>query len=173
MPYPVRAIVLVLTLALAAGCQDAPPDAPALPRGANAVVERPVDGDTIRVRLGGADGARERVRLIGVDTPETRDPRRPVQCFGKEAAGFTARTLPAGEAVRLVRDVEARDRFGRVLAYVYRARDDLFVNLALVEQGFAQVLTIPPNVAHAEQFVAAATRARQEGRGLWGACTSD
>ena len=170
---PQLRLVLVLCLALiptlAVGCRDAP-DPPPLPRGANAVVERPVDGDTIRVRLAGDDGARERVRLIGVDTPETSDPRRPVQCFGKEAAGFTARALPAGEAVRLVRDVEARDRYGRLLAYVYRARDDLFVNLVLVERGYAQPLTIPPNLAHADQFVAAAARARADGRGLWGAC---
>lgn len=142
------------------------PTAPAVR--ANATVVRVVDGDTIRVRLDG-DGE-ERVRLIGIDTPETKDPRRPVQCYGREAAARTVSLLPPGTRVRLERDVEPRDRYGRLLAYVYRASDGLFVNLALVREGYALVLTIPPNVAHAEEFVAAARGAREAGRGLWSAC---
>jgi micrococcal nuclease len=119
------------------------------------------------VQLGGRD---ERVRLIGIDTPETVDPRKPVQCFGKEASNRTKALLPKGTAIRLERDVEARDRYGRLLAYVYRVEDGTFVNLALAEEGFAQTLTIPPNVAYADRFAAAAADARRAGRGLWGAC---
>jgi micrococcal nuclease len=95
-----------------------------------------------------------------------------VQCFGKEASAFAERALPPDTPVRLVRDVEARDRYDRLLAYVYRATDGVFVNLALVEGGYARPLTIPPNVAHAEAFVAAARTAREEERGLWGACAN-
>jgi micrococcal nuclease len=131
-----------------------------------ASVERVVDGDTIRVRLGGRD---ETVRLIGIDTPETVDPRSPVECFGEEASDHTKALLPEGTAVRLVADVEARDRYDRLLAYVYRD-DGTFVNLALVEDGYASVLTFPPNVAHVSELTAAAARARDAGRGLWGAC---
>jgi micrococcal nuclease len=113
------------------------------------------------------------VRLIGVDTPETRHPTKPVQCYGEEASRHTAGLLPPGTRVRLVGDVEPRDRYGRTLAYVYRARDGLFVNAELVRDGYAQPLTIPPNVAHAEEFVSLAQQAREAGRGLWGACGGD
>jgi micrococcal nuclease len=130
-------------------------------------VVRVVDGDTIVVRLGGGE---ETVRLVGIDTPETVDPRRPVGCFGTEASRRTKALLPVGTRLRLERDVEARDRYGRVLAYVYRADDHTFVNLALAEEGFAEPLTIPPNVTHASRFAAAAAAARAAGRGLWGAC---
>ncbi len=134
-----------------------------------AVVQRVVDGDTIVVHIGGRD---ERVRLIGIDTPESVDPRQPVECFGKEASAHTSELLPAGTIVRLERDVEARDRYDRLLAYVHRVSDDLFVNLALARDGYAQQLTIPPNVAYADQFRAAVAEARQAGRGLWSACAS-
>lgn len=130
-------------------------------------VARVVDGDTVVVQLGGRD---ERVRLIGIDTPETVDPRKPVQCFGREASNRTKALLPKGTAVRLERDVEARDRYGRLLAYMYRVDDGMFVNLALAEEGFAQALTIPPNVAYADRFAAAVAEARRGSRGLWGAC---
>ena len=75
-----------------------------------------------------------------------------------------------GERVRLVFDVERRDRFGRLLAYVYRARDGVFVNAALVRGGFARTLTVPPNVRFARRFTALAAEARRAGRGLWSAC---
>src|SRR3954464_10027563 len=106
--------------------------------GRTARVERVVDGDTIVVRLDGG-GARERVRYIGVDTPESVKPGTPVQCYAKAAAHANAR-LVAGRRVRLVRDAEERDRFGRLLAYVYRVPDGRFVNAALVRGGFAQTL---------------------------------
>jgi micrococcal nuclease len=139
---------------------------PAFPPGEGEVV-RVVDGDTIVVRVTGGE---ERVRLIGIDTPESVDPRRPVECFGKEAAARTADLLPAGTRVRLERDLEPRDRYGRLLAYVYRADDGAFVNLLLLEEGYAQPLTIPPNVAHTADLTAAARAARAAGAGLWSAC---
>lgn len=133
----------------------------------NAVVERVVDGDTIHARIDGRD---ETVRLIGIDTPETVKPGTPVQCFGEEASKHTSALLPAGTRIRLERDAEGRDDYGRLLAYVYRAGDGLFVNLALVRDGYAQLLTIPPNVAHVAELRAGADDARRQGRGLWSAC---
>src|SRR3954451_4828029 len=103
-----------------------------------AQVVRVVDGDTIRVRLGDRT---ERVRYIGVDTPESVKPGTPVQCFAKRAAAANA-SLVAGQQVRLIGDVEHRDRYGRLLAYVYRARDGAFVNALLVRDGYARTLTI-------------------------------
>jgi micrococcal nuclease len=132
-----------------------------------AQVLRVVDGDTIRVRL---DGRTERVRYIGVDTPESVKPGTPVQCFAKRAAAANA-SLVAGRSVRLVGDVEQRDRYGRLLAYVYREPDGAFVNAQLVRDGYARTLTIAPNVAHARQFAALARTAREGGRGLWTACS--
>jgi micrococcal nuclease len=131
-------------------------------------VVRVVDGDTIHVQVGGRD---ETVRYIGVDTPESVKPGAPVQCFAKRASAFNAR-LVAGERVRLVPDAEARDRYGRLLAYVYRARDGVFVNAALVRRGYAVPLTISPNVAHAGEFRRLAAAAREKGRGLWSSCRS-
>ena len=130
-------------------------------------VVRVVDGDTIVARLPSGD---EHVRLIGIDTPESVDPRRPVECFGVEASNRTKALLPPGTVVRLERDVESRDRFGRLLAYVHRVEDGTFVNLTLAREGYAQPLTIPPNVAHTADVVAAAAEARRAGLGLWGAC---
>lgn len=156
------AIALVASAALGAGCATSTGDAGGSPaEGDRAVVERVVDGDTIVL----AD--RTRVRLIGVDTPETVDPRRPVECFGQEASAHTKELLPKGTAVRLVYDAERTDRYGRTLAYVYRASDGLFVNLDLARNGFAEQLTVPPNVAHADDVAAAVDEARRERRGLW------
>jgi micrococcal nuclease len=129
-------------------------------------VVKVVDGDTIHVQLG---ATREKVRYIGVDTPETKDPRRPVQCYGQRAADFNAQ-LVDGERVRLVRDVRARDRYGRLLAYVYRVRDELFVNAELARLGYAQPLSIAPDVRYADRFAQLARAARRAGRGLWSAC---
>lgn len=131
---------------------------------------RHVDGDTIVVRI---DQQQVRVRLIGINTPESVDPRRPVQCFGREASAHLDELLPPGTALRIVRDVEARDRYDRLLAYVYRADDGLFVNLAQLRDGFARVYTFPPNVAHVEEFRTAERTARDAGAGLWSACPSE
>lgn len=130
------------------------------------VVVKVIDGDTIDVARPG-ETAKERIRLIGVDTPETKDPRKPVQCFGKEASEFTSRLM--GRTVWLEYDVEPKDRYGRTLAYVF-LDDGAFFNLILAEEGYAQPLTIPPNVRYADRFVEAARRAREEGRGLWSSC---
>ena len=129
-------------------------------------VVRVVDGDTIQVRLDG--GATERVRYIGIDTPESVKPGTPVQCFAKKASHFNA-GLVAGRDVTLKTDAEERDRYGRLLAYVYAGPE--FVNRELVARGYARTLTIPPNVAHADEFARLARRAREAGLGLWRACT--
>jgi len=128
-------------------------------------VVRVVDGDTIRVRLDG--GREERVRYIGIDTPESVKPGTPVQCFAKKASHFND-SLVSGREVTLRTDAEQRDRYGRLLAYVYTG--GRFVNRELVARGYARTLTIPPNVAHADEFAALARRAREAGVGLWRAC---
>ena len=165
--------VLLVAAAALVGCapgasEPTPTVGPAtanLPSGVDVVVRKVVDGDTLEVTGG------ERVRLIGIDTPETKDPDRPVGCFGEEATRFTSTLVPPGTPVRLVGDVEQRDRFNRLLAYVYRQSDGLFVNAELLRRGFAQLLTIPPNVAHTDEFAALAAQARSGGQGLWAACT--
>jgi micrococcal nuclease len=156
------ALVALLLVVPLGGCTKAA----AVGRPGEGRVLRVIDGDTVDIDLG---GTRERVRLLGIDTPETVDPRRPVGCFGQQASHRTKELLPPGTTVRLERDLEARDRYGRLLAYVRRA-DGTFVNQALLEEGFAQTLTIAPNVAYADQFAVAARGAREAGRGLWGAC---
>jgi len=152
-------------VATASGPAATLPSSDALPP--NATVERVVDGDTIIVRI---NGRRERVRLIGIDTPESVDPNRPVQCYGHEASARTESLLPPGTKVSLVRDVEARDKYDRLLAYVIRTDDQLFVNLDLIENGFAGPLTYPPNDHYATLFESSADAASAAGVGLWGAC---
>lgn len=169
----VRVVLAAALLLVGAACgRDASPSpAPshaAAGAGAGAAeITRVVDGDTVRVAIGGAE---ERVRLIGIDTPETHGQGGLRECFGAEASRRMAELLPPGTPVRLVRDVEARDRYDRLLAYVYRAADGLFVNLAMAREGFATTLTYPPNVAHAEDLAAAVRAAREARRGLWGRC---
>ena len=163
----VLAAVAVLAV-LATGCPGAAGGrGPAPAVGGTGRIEKVVDGDTVDIAV---DGRVERVRLLGIDTPESVQPDTPVQCFAKEATARLQALLPPGTPVRLARDVEERDRFGRLLAYVYRQPDDLFVNLDLVRGGYAQALTFRPNVAHAGQLEGAARTARRAGRGLWGAC---
>jgi len=132
-----------------------------------ATVVRVVDGDTLVADLGGGD---QTIRLIGIDTPESVAPHRPVECYGHEAAARLAALVPPGTPVRLTRDIEPRDRYDRVLAYVERADDGLFVNLAQVDAGYAASFPFPPNVAHRPQFDDAERRAREAGLGLWAAC---
>ena len=140
--------------------------AAAVPAGVGVVVFV-IDGDTVDVTL---DGERERVRLIGVDTPETVHPDKPAQCFGAEASAALKALLPPGTQVRLTRDDVVRDRFGRMLAYLYRVEDDLLINLALVEGGFADAVTFGDNEAFYRTFAAAEANARAGGVGLWGVC---
>ena len=140
---------------------------------ANATVEWVVDGDTIDVLVDGRD---ERVRLIGIDTPEvahegtSERPGNAAECFGPEASTFTTDLLPVGTPVRLERDVVGRDDYGRLLAYVYRASDAIFVNYELARQGYAEPLSFAPNVAFRDLIVDAARLAERDGAGLWAAC---
>jgi len=132
--------------------------------GDDTTVERVIDGDTIVVAGG------TRIRLIGIDTPETVEPGTPVQCFGPEATRYANELMPVGTRIRLVYDVERLDRFGRSLAYVYKLDDGLFVNRAIARNGFAQQSTFPPNVAHVEEFRQAVAEARDANLGLWRGC---
>lgn len=168
-----RRRILALAAGIAAGaaalggCGSATLGGPDDAVQANATVVRVVDGDTLVVD---ADGVDERVRLIGIDTPESVDRNRPVMCFGPEAAAHLAELVPDGTAVRLERDVEARDRYDRLLAYLYRASDGLFVNMAMVTDGYAEQSTFPPNVEHTAAFTAAERQARTSGAGAWSDC---
>lgn len=152
---------------LLGGCSAGTLGAPGDALRANATVVRIVDGDTLVADTGGVE---ERVRLIGIDTPESVDASRPVMCFGDEASRALADLLPGGTPVLLVRDTEPRDRYGRLLAYVYRAADGRFVNLDLVRAGYADAYPYPPNEHHSAELRRAAAAARAEGAGAWSAC---
>jgi micrococcal nuclease len=131
-------------------------------------VIRVVDGDTVKVLL--EPGRYETVRYIGVDTPESVKPDTPVQCFAKQASAFNER-LVDGRDVRLQIGRERRDRYGRLLAYVYvTGEHPVFVNAALVRGGYARTLEIAPNTDRADFFARLESRARTAGRGLWAAC---
>lgn len=158
----VAAVALVAAVRAHASGTDARPSGPGVAR-----VRTVADGDTIDVSL---NGHTERVRLLGIDTPETVDPRRPVGCFGPEASHETKSILQPGTWVRLERDVELRDRYGRLLAYVTRLPDELSVNEHLLANGFADTLRIGPNKAYLGDYAAARNRARAGGLGAWGAC---
>ncbi len=162
--------LLVVLTACATGGTGEPRDNAAVAT-IPAVVEKVVDGDTAWFVLDG--GAREKVRFIGVDTPESTTQHEP---FGKEAAAYTASLLGVGERVALELDVDERDRYGRLLAYVWltppATADDRdartrMLNAMLVEKGFATVLTVPPNVEYVDVFVALQLEARTARRGLW------
>ena len=126
-----------------------------------------VDGDTVDIDI---NGRAERVRLIGVNTPETKHPTKPIECFGPEASAYMTELLPKGTTVRIERDVEARDRYGRMLLYLYRDSDNLFINLDLVSRGYGTPMSIEPNTFHRNDFVQAAALAEVSNVGLWKAC---
>jgi len=132
-------------------------------RGASVPIVRVVDGDTARALV---DGREESVRYIGIDTPEV-DPSIGVECFGAEASDRN-KHLFEDETARLTYDAERRDRYGRLLAYVYVG--ETFVNAELVRGGFATTLEIAPNVSKAGLFDRMQQEAANAGRGLWGAC---
>lgn len=170
-----RPLARAVPLLALAGCTAPPPAPPPTPPPQAATVPPPpgvvattvvevVDGDTFRIPGGHS------VRLIGVDTPETHHPTKPVGCFGPEASDYTTRLLPRGTPVDLVPGVERHDRYGRDLAYVYRATDGLFVNGALARDGLARTLSIAPNTALSADFERLASDARAARRGLWGRC---
>jgi micrococcal nuclease len=129
-----------------------------------AIVTAPVDGDTVRVRT--VRGP-ETVRFLGVNTPETHHPTKGVECFGPEAAAFTDREL-TGREVDLELDVEHRDKYGRLLAYVIV--DGRRFNDVLLGRGYARLLVIPPNGMYGRTMLAEELAARRARRGLWGAC---
>lgn len=127
-------------------------------------VTKVVDGDTFWVDDGTEKG--RKVRLIGVDAPESRRTgRKDVGYYGKESKAFLIQLL-SGKAVKLEYDVDPTDRYGRTLAYAY-LKDGTFVNAELVKQGYAMVLTVPPNVKFADEFVKLQKSARNAQRGLW------
>jgi micrococcal nuclease len=159
MPRPARRLVplllpLVALLGTVAAAQPASPPLEAL-------VVRVVDGDTIVVQV---EGRMEKVRYIGVNTPEVHHPIRGEEPGGREATAVN-RDLVGGKQIRLELDVQVRDRYGRLLAYVWAG--EVMVNAELVRRGYAQVMTIPPNVRYQELFLKLQREARQAGRGLW------
>lgn len=162
-----RAVVVAIVAAVLAGTSVAGWWLGRAHRGivAEVFVVRAVDGDTIEVRA--SSGATDRVRILGVNTPETHHPTKPVECYGPEASAYTQRRLE-GRRVRLESDVEGRDRYGRRLAYVIV--DGERFDDELLRLGYARLLVIPPNEAHARALLAAELAARRERRGLWGAC---
>lgn len=133
------------------------------------LVTKVIDGDTIEIK---SDGSTLKVRLIGIDTPETVDPRRPVGCFGKKASAETKRLIE-GKHVILTKDVSETDKYNRLLRYVFlpiREGENLFVNDYLIRQGFAKILTYPPDIKYDSRFLQAQKEARDNLRGLWGQC---
>jgi micrococcal nuclease len=168
-------LALLLVVALAAGCALLPEPAGEPPPGAPEVTEaevvRHTDGDTARFRLDG--GAEERVRFIGIDTPEVGENAEP---FGEEAATYTAGAIPVGTTVWLETDAELRDRHGRLLAYVWLERPiigdeaevrELMLNARLVLDGYANAYTYPPNVKYTDVLKDLQSEARAADRGLW------
>ena len=125
-----------------------------------------IDGDTIEVDLG--QGNIKRVRYIGVDTPESVDPRKPIQCFSKEAT-IKNKELVENNIVGLEKDVSETDRYGRLLRYVYAG--DIFVNQELVIQGYASAVSYPPDIKYQGQLRQREQQARSENKGLWGSCS--
>ncbi len=161
------ALLFLLFLVAAAGCiltEEGPPGPTApLPPCDWAKVQRVVDGDTVVVRLGGSE---ERVRYIGIDTPETVAPGRPVEPFGPEASERN-RALLGGGWVCLEKDVSERDRFGRLLRHPWLP-DGALLSEALVAEGLAVVVTFPPDVKyHESRFLPAQEAARASGVGIW------
>lgn len=140
-------------------------------------VTKVYDGDTFECKL--ENGERVKVRLIGIDTPESkrnkkayRDAQRSgksveeIVRLGQKAAEYTERLIPPGTVVYLETDVQVHDKYGRLLAYVYLP-DGRMLNEVLVEEGYATVYTFPPNVKYAQRFVELQRKAVKEGKGLW------
>lgn len=138
--------------------ESSPSATPVSHGGVFATVVSVVDGDTIKIEGG------EVVRYIGINTPETVAPNKPVECFGKEASAKN-KELVQGKIVELVKDISNRDRYGRLLRYVWIG--DEMINETLVREGYAQVSTFPPDVSHVDRFVAAQKKAESEKAGMW------
>jgi micrococcal nuclease len=160
-----RAVVVAVVAALLGSAAAGWWLADHVPRPIPATVVKTIDGDTIVVRTDA--GATLTIRLLGVDTPETHHPTKPVECFGPEAAAYTDAHL-RGRTVQLEGDIEARDRYGRRLAYVIL--DGERFNDVLLRRGFARLLVIEPNHAHARTMLSEELEAKRAGRGLWSEC---
>ena len=159
---------------------EPPPDLPDLPnlqtdpafvpkRSYATSVTTVIDGDTITAMV---DGKQMSIRLIGIDTPESSTSTRPEECGGEEASQFLRSILPEGAPILLTRDKELLDPYDRLLAYVFRKNDGLFVNLAIAKYGMASELSFPPNTRYASHIRKAVTTARTSGAGVWGLCGS-
>lgn len=127
-------------------------------------VSRVIDGDTIELSNG------EKIRYIGINTPETKHPTKGVECFGKKASEYN-KNLVEGKEVLFQKDVSDTDRYGRLLRYVYV--DDVFVNYELVKNGYAYASSYPPDVSYQELFLEAEKEARENNRGLWAECENE
>lgn len=130
------------------------------------LVNKVIDGDTIEIDNG------IKVRLLGIDTPETKDTRKPVECFGKEAAAETKRLLE-GNIVILEKDVSDKDKYKRLLRYIYLPLEEgqvVFVNDYLIREGFAKALNYPPDVKYNEQLREAEKFAKESKKGMWSRC---
>jgi micrococcal nuclease len=130
-------------------------------KGDKAKVTRVIDGDTIEIETG------EKVRYIGIDAPETNSPSKPIQCFGAQSKEKN-KELVLGKEVILEKDVSEKDKYRRLLRYVWV--DDILINELLVREGYAQSSTYPPDVKYQEKFLEAQRKAREENKGLWSAC---
>ncbi len=155
-----RLSIICIVLALSLVACEQPPAVP--PDSIEALAIRAVDGDTIEVEI---EGESYKVRYIGIDTPELHHPTKPVGYYAQEAYEKN-RELVEGKTVFLEKDVSETDRYGRLLRYIYVG--DVFVNAYLVQQGYAQVSTYPPDVKYQEHFLELQREAREAGRGLWG-----
>ena len=160
-PVVRRTVAVILVGCALAACREPP----ALPRAP--VVAEVIDGDTLTVDFGDRI---ETVRLLGIDTPESVDPTRPIQCFGTEATTQLAGLVPPGTPVTIERDADPRDRYGRLLAYVFRTDDGLFVNHEMLRGGFADISIYEPNTAYRTLFTKSVVGARTAETGLWGSC---
>ena len=145
-----------------AGGGEAPTDPPPPGDAVIGEVERVVDGDTVVVEV---DGERERVRLLRIDTPELARDGEDAECLAEEATDALEALLRPGEPVLLATDVEARDQYGRLLAHVWTRAT--WVNAQMLRDGWAQVVTFPPNTAYDDQVLAAQRSAVEAGVGLW------
>ena len=134
--------------------------------GESALVTRVIDGDTVEVSL---NGESRTVRYIGIDTPETKHPSKPIECFGPEASQFN-KELVAGRQIILEKDITDKDRYGRLLRYVWIEGVGL-VNQILVENGYGRVSTYPPDVKYESLLIEAESSAQADGIGRWGACS--
>ena len=158
----ILSLLLILLELLGVYSNTAPQD-PRVATYVTAEVEKVVDGDTIVVRL---DGREETIRYIGIDTPEPYRDGDPA-CYSLEAS-LRNKELVQGKTVRLEADIEERDRYDRLLRYVYM--DDVFVNEVLIQEGYAEDLPIKPNTKYASRFADLERQAREGERGVWGTC---